>query len=203
MPRSLLQWPIRVWIRETSGPLIDRGFGLVYDVQRDITWLQDANYARTAGRSPDGQMTWQRAMAWAASLNYYGITGWRLPSALNRDGSGPCIGADCRDSEFAHLVHGPWTTHPGQVAFRNFDPHSIYWTSTEASPTEAHGFYFYTLRQGTLPKDPFAEEGFDPVRLYGPVLAWLVHDGDVVDQLSLWRRFVALTRVSVSLGGVS
>src|ERR1041384_7961491 len=41
------------------GPLlIDRGYGLLYDVERNITWLQDANYAKSVGRSPDGQLTW-------------------------------------------------------------------------------------------------------------------------------------------------
>src|SRR3954451_24501672 len=41
------------------GPLfIDRGRGLLYDVERDLTWLQDTNYAKTTARSPDGQMTW-------------------------------------------------------------------------------------------------------------------------------------------------
>lgn len=67
--------------------LIDRGLGLIYDTERDITWLQDANYAKTVRRSPDGQLTWPEAMTWVASLSYRGIRGWRLPSALNEDGS--------------------------------------------------------------------------------------------------------------------
>ena len=83
-------------LRLPQPPLIDRGFGLIYDVERDITWLQDANYAKTLRRSPDGQMTWDDAMRWVAALNYRGIRGWRLPTALNRDGSGPCVGHDCR-----------------------------------------------------------------------------------------------------------
>lgn len=65
-------------------PLIDRGFGLIYDTGRDITWLQDANYPKTLGRSRDGQLTWPEAMAWVAGLSYRGIRGWRLPTALNR-----------------------------------------------------------------------------------------------------------------------
>ena len=51
------------------GPLlIDRGRGFLYDVERDLTWLQDTNYARTTGRSSDGQMTWDEAKAWVARL---------------------------------------------------------------------------------------------------------------------------------------
>ena len=54
----------RLFVRRRPGSaffgplLIDRGHGLLYDVERDLTWLQDTNYARTAGHSPDGQMTW-------------------------------------------------------------------------------------------------------------------------------------------------
>ena len=31
----------------TKAELIDRGGGLIYDTDLDITWLQDANYAST------------------------------------------------------------------------------------------------------------------------------------------------------------
>src|SRR4051812_19102356 len=87
------------------GPLlIDRGRGLLYDVERDLTWLQDTNYAKTVGHSVDGQMTWNAAKGWVAHLNYRGITGWRLPTALNQDGSRPCVGDNCRESELGHLV---------------------------------------------------------------------------------------------------
>ena len=90
MPSRSVSWPLRISIvREPGGPLIDRGFGLIYDVDRNITWLQDANYARTGGRSRDGQMTWDDAMSWVASLDIFGVKGWRLPTALNRDGSAP------------------------------------------------------------------------------------------------------------------
>ena len=53
------------------GPLlIDRGRGLLYDVARDLTWLQDTNYAKTTGHSPDGQVTWDNAGPWVARLNF-------------------------------------------------------------------------------------------------------------------------------------
>ena len=74
------------------GPLlIDRGRGLLSDVERDLTWLQDTNYARTIGRSPDGQLTWDDAKKWVAHLSYRGIKGGRLPTARNDDGSGPYV----------------------------------------------------------------------------------------------------------------
>ncbi|HRH80230.1 MAG TPA: DUF1566 domain-containing protein [Thiobacillaceae bacterium] len=58
-----------------------------YDDQLKITWLADANYAKTqytnsggATGDADGWMNWAAANAWAAGLNYYGVTGWRLPT---------------------------------------------------------------------------------------------------------------------------
>ena len=164
------------------GPLlIDRGRGLLYDVERDLTWLQDTNYARTTGRSPDGQLTWNDAKAWVARLNYRGITGWRLPTALNPDGSGPCIGDNCRESELGHLVFTAFArTSPGSHLV-NWQPFSIYWSSTEASATEAFAFKMVGLKQGRLAKDPWAVDPSlgGPIPLADQVLTWPVHDGDV------------------------
>jgi hypothetical protein len=168
--------------RNFFGPLlIDRGRGLLYDVERDLTWLQDTNYARTSGHSSDGQMTWNDARTWVARLNYRGITGWRLPTALNPDGSGPCIGDNCRESEFGHLVFTAFgRTTPGSHLL-NWQPFSIYWTSTEASDTDAFAFKMTGLKQGRLAKNPWAPDpslGIAPP-LADLVLTWPVHDGDV------------------------
>jgi hypothetical protein len=60
--------------------LIDRGGGMLYDTVLDITWLQDANYAKTSGYDADGRMTWSDANVWAANLVYGGYSNWRLAS---------------------------------------------------------------------------------------------------------------------------
>ena len=117
--RLLDRYYLRDIFRLPQPPLIDRGFGLIYDTERNITWLQDVNYARTVGHSRDGQMTWPDAMAWVASLNYRGITGWRLPNARNPDGSGPAIGNNCGGSEIGHLYLDVFTNHPHIVEFKN------------------------------------------------------------------------------------
>jgi hypothetical protein len=60
--------------------LVDRGGGLIYDTDLNITWLQDANYARTSGYDADGRMSWANAKAWAENLVYGGFDDWRLPT---------------------------------------------------------------------------------------------------------------------------
>jgi probable HAF family extracellular repeat protein len=51
--------------------LHDRGAGLLYDDALDITWLADANYAKTTGYDLDGRMTSAEASAWARDLVYH------------------------------------------------------------------------------------------------------------------------------------
>ena len=78
--------------------LIDRGGGLIYDNVLNITWLQDANYAKTSGYDADGRMNWADANAWAANLSYGGYDDWRLPTTVDTGTSG-CnwanSGTDC------------------------------------------------------------------------------------------------------------
>ena len=64
----------------SQAALIDRGNGLIYDDVLDITWLQDANYAKTSGYDADGKMSWSAANTWAANLSYGGYDDWRLPN---------------------------------------------------------------------------------------------------------------------------
>ena len=73
--------------------LHNRGGGLIYDDVLDITWLQDANYARTSGGDNNGRMTWNQAMVWVQGLAYYDsirnvtLTDWRLPKIGPMNGS--------------------------------------------------------------------------------------------------------------------
>src|SRR3972149_1606307 len=70
------------WMATAQATLIDRGGGLIYDSDQDLTWLQDANYAMTSGYDSDGRMTWVAAMAWASGLSYGGYDDWRLPAGF-------------------------------------------------------------------------------------------------------------------------
>lgn len=60
--------------------LVDRGGGMIYDDVLNVTWLQDANYAKTSGYDADGLMTWNVANDWATNLVYGGYNDWRLAS---------------------------------------------------------------------------------------------------------------------------
>ncbi len=66
--------------------LVDRGGGLLYDDVLNVTWLQDANYAKTSGYSDTGIFDHIQATLWAANLTYFdsvrnvNFDDWRLPT---------------------------------------------------------------------------------------------------------------------------
>ncbi len=97
-----------------SATLNDRGSGMIYDSDQDITWLADANYAKTSGHDADGIMNWGAATAWADGLNFGGYDDWRLPtvtdtgtSGCNNTNSGTDCGynVDTTTGELAYLFH--------------------------------------------------------------------------------------------------
>lgn len=97
---------------DAHAALYDRGNGMIYDSAQNITWLQDANYAKTSGYDADGQMSWAQATTWATTLNYDGHSGWRLPSAnltgrswFTYDGTSD-IGYNITTSEMGGLYYG-------------------------------------------------------------------------------------------------
>lgn len=101
--------------------LFDRGGGLIYDSELNVTWLADANYANTSGAYTPGKMSWQNAVAWVDGLSYFdSVRGtryedWRLPTFHDLGAAG-CdygySGTDCgfnvstASSELAHLFYG-------------------------------------------------------------------------------------------------
>jgi hypothetical protein len=98
----------------TQATLIDRGNGMIYDSDQDLTWLQDANYAKTSGHLPGrwkGNMLWEDASAWADGLVYGGFDDWRLPTVTASEYSygfnGQVAGynVDTTTSELAYMFH--------------------------------------------------------------------------------------------------
>jgi len=166
-----------------SAVLTDRGAGLIYDSDLDITWLADFKYAQTSGFDADGRMTWHTAMSWAANLEYSDPvrgttwTDWRLPTALDPDGSGPCFGTSCPDSELGHLlfVEGVAPNSPGP--FTNF-ANGSYWSSTRRAPLPGVAWLFNFTADG-LGKQDFT----GPLEDLLVAFAVAVRDGDVAAEV--------------------
>lgn len=71
---------------------------VVIDTSTNLMWTRNVEISGFNN-------TWDQAISWAADLNYAGYSDWRLPSVLNSDGSGPCTGYNCSDSEMGHLFY--------------------------------------------------------------------------------------------------
>ena len=170
--------------------LEDRGGGLIYDNVLDITWLKDANYAATqfvatvgAQGYADGLMNWTAANDWAANLTFHDserkvdLTGWRLPTALNQDGSGPCAGYNCTNSEMGHLFYTDGGLSPDQSIttsatlnsyFTNMQSY-VYWSGTAYAPNPANLAWNFGTGVG------YQNGGGQLNEFY----AWAVRPGDV------------------------
>ncbi len=150
-----------------------------YDDVGDLTWLADANYAVTSGYDADGQMNWDAANTWAAGLSVGGNDNWRLASALNADGTGPCFGYYCTGSEMGNLFYnvlgGDARDLLSIVHNANYDLFSNiqilypYWSATEQAPSSFAAWYFnmYDGYQGYFGK------------YHDYYYAWAVQSGDV------------------------
>jgi hypothetical protein len=137
----------------TRAELIDRGNGLVYDVDLNITWLQDANYSGLT-------FTWDEANLWAENLVFQGFNDWRLPV------SDSCSGNGCSGSEMGHLFYTEGITSDSGGLFSNIRP-SIYWSSTENDSDSSQAWRF-NFKYGTQDVSDKTTTRY----------AWAVRDGD-------------------------
>jgi hypothetical protein len=162
-----------------NASLWDRGGGLVYDDVLKVTWLQDANYARTSGYDSTGHMIWDDAMQWADQLVYGGYSDWRLPKVEPTSPPSWALGYNITspNSELSYMYYvnlknlaiDPQNPQPdqglkNQGPFTNLSP-APYWYGTETVPGDAYYFYFNKGEQNAFHK-------------YGDYLAWAVRDGD-------------------------
>jgi Protein of unknown function (DUF1566) len=153
--------------------LIDRGNGLIFDQDLNITWLADANYAQTSGYDLDGKMTWSEANNWANNLTYGGYSDWRLPTTPPEDIVSS--GFNKTSSEMGHLFYSELggaagssitTTHNTNFDLFSNIQSDLYWSATS----------FIGL-------DAWALNMNDGNQLHGPKNfesnAWAVRSGDV------------------------
>lgn len=113
------------------------GNQLIYDSDFNITWYD---------YTPNPATTWSAANSWAQNLviSFNGTTygGWQLPTALNQDGTGPCLGYNCTGSEMGHLYYVELgNTANAQESQVNTGPFKnltapVYWSGPEFANNE-------------------------------------------------------------------
>ena len=163
--RSLVVIALLVGSASANAELIDRGGGMIYDTDLNITWLSDwslgAGSVYDDGESPtDGLMTWASAEAWARSLRIGGYSDWRLPTTLVPDESCHSIysSVTCTGSEMGHLFKYELGTDVANTVysasnveylamFSNFQLYNGYWSST-VWPNDSNFAYTYSLYEG-------------------------------------------------------
>ncbi len=162
------------------------GYEAYYDKALNVSWLADANYAKTSGYDADGAMTWEAATAWVKQLNVGGVTGWRLPevklSACYTGGSyaqQQCgYFSDPSASEMAHMFfvtlgNKSNPLEPGGVAptntgpFKNVD--SSWGSPFNDQVTGVKGAWVFFYGSGYQNAD----------YVFKNYHAWAVHAGDV------------------------
>lgn len=143
-----------------NAALLSRLGGLAYyDDVADLTWLADANAAKTSGYDVNGLMTWEDANTWVAGLNVAGVTGWRLPDTLQQDAScsdpyrAEAFGYNCTGSElgnmFYNVLGGSASASITTIHNANYDLFTniksyYYWTSAEYTPINRYVWNFST-----------------------------------------------------------
>ena len=183
-----------------NAELFDRGNGLIYDSEQDITWLQDANYAQTSGYDSDGKMSVSNATLWAENLVYAGIDDWRLPttSRYNDPSCPEDVRAtiyktplfyehhiDCLGGEMERLTA---SADPYRNPIFENVRNSRYWTSTiyrdEVDICVEEGYCVEGdngKRRGFIWQWDFNTSIKTTLRGGNSRYVWLVHDGDVDD----------------------
>lgn len=138
--------------------LKDMHDGTIYDTDTQLSWLQDANYARATGFDADGRMTWAIARNnWIATLNagsgFAGFTNWRLPTTAQPDvscsnnfnpgGDFPLqyYGFRCAGGEMGHLYYTAGITSSTPGPFTNLQAF-YYWSGTEFAPNPDYAWNF-------------------------------------------------------------
>ena len=185
MKRILSSVVLAIAVSSVNAALIDRGNGLIYDSDLDITWLADANYSATSGYDDDGLMTFNIAKSWVNQLVYGGFTEWRLATVerndptCGQDGNGYRFGYNCSGGEYGHLFHTELggTTH--QYIINSSDPDVslftnimgiAYWADTYMSSVSFNDWYgTFNFNNG--------EQNTETVGNFN--YAWAVHDGDI------------------------
>jgi hypothetical protein len=173
MNTKLLITTLLVATATSQAILIDRGSGLIYDTEQNLTWLQDMNPAGDA-------MNWNDAMTWVDNFTYAGLDDWRLPSGPFEPVWGGELGHlyfnslgnpvyDPRNgearSEIENVNLGPFINSPFATPYRA----GVFWMNTEVMPGSDAWIFSFDSRAAT-----------DHSSIFGEWFAWPVRNGDAV-----------------------
>lgn len=136
-----------------TAALVDRGGGLIYDTNLNITWLQNANYL---GATPtfDGAWNWAQNLSYYDSLRNVTWDSWRLP----------------KGEELSAMYWGNGISASSPGPFINLQP-APYWGWDYEQPIPNSPIYSLTLNMSDGDGGPIAPD----YAFY----AWAVRYGDV------------------------
>ena len=140
----------------SNAELFNRGNGLIYDSDLNITWMQNAN-------PTPATLLWNEAFAWAEGLAYEGFEDWRLPATFSS-----CTGTNCTGSEMSHLFYDYNISSDSTGEFDNIRS-SMYWSGTEMDDSNAWRFNF----KGS---SGYQGSSLKTTKKW----AWAVRDGDII-----------------------
>ena len=143
---------------------------VVYDEDRDITWLRDAD-------SGQNRMTFAAAEAFAQGFTLNGESGWTLPDTPLSLDDGCTLpfntGDDCTESDLGHLYYTELGNSAGSVSvgagLQNRGPFTdldddVYWSGRQDASGDVWVFNFFNGFQTKL-------------NSAAPSWVWLVRDG--------------------------
>jgi hypothetical protein len=164
-------------ISVANATLIDRGTGMIYDTDQNITWLRNANPANLPPDEIWGLMTWEQAMAFADEYVYYdpvhkiSCDDWRLP-ATTPDATGENV----ITSELSYLYYVNLGNEPGSQSINTgpfINVQSHYWSSTIYSPPYPGPAPLDAWQFDFTRGEDYLDYQEDP-----DTYVWLVRDGD-------------------------